>query len=441
MNNMRKIVSSLVLLAAVGCGGAQPAAAPSAPAAKVDPAEGLAKIARWRAWEPKQLQGRKIQFADLGMIAEVESAAEPEIGCQKLKTGSVICSVKIDLGKDDEGEPKGFGCSALVDRTPLPLGVLFKRALGERTVEEAPPVEVEATAQGTSARILVPSFEDHDGKTIFGTTKVAVTYGPGYSLTCEDNGAGGSAAFKRISTQFFASATFAKPAYAPLFRYAFKHRRGDSVLGFSFADVFKDEDGYSETHMSFSLEIEGKTWHVLDGQRFVERDGKGAVDSIRSVHWLEGQTPVVLSAKPGESGRMRIKLEAGDKHDSLELTPEAPLSTEVWEAPRLLSVSAGKAKTHRYGFLTVTDDGEPSIAYATLSRVKPGVVLEVIEDKAGGKKRKTSGDPPPQNEISVDERGLATKQVSADAIYERILVKGELASPAASAKGSKRRAP
>lgn len=429
----------VLAIAATSCATPASQGRTTTPATKTDPSEAIAKIARWRAWEPKELPKHRIQFADIGMTAELESATEPKITCQKLQSGSMLCAAEVDLGNDDDGEHKAFGCSALVDRTPLPLGVLFKRTLGERTVEEAPAVEIATNKQGTMARIIVPSFARQEDGSVFGTTKVAVTYGPGFSLACEDNNAGANAAFKRITEGFFASATFAKPASTPAFRYAFKRRRGDTLLGFSLSDVFKEEDGYYETHAFFDLEIEGNVWHIVDGQRFVDRDEKGAVDSLRSVRWFEGTSSVSLSAKPGESGKMRVKLESGDKRDALELTPEAPLSTEVWEASKLLAVSTGKAKSHRYGFLSITSDGEPTIAYANLTRAQQGVILEEIENKSGGKKRKSDAEAPERNEISVDERGFATKQVSPDTILERILVEGELPAPAA-ATGPRRRA-
>ena len=170
---------------------------------------------------------------------------------------------------------------------------------------------------------------------------------------------------------------------------------------------------------------------MVDGQRVVERDEQGVVDAFRSTRWLNGTPPVILTAKPGEGGRMRLKLEVGEKRDSLELTPEAPLSTELWEAPRLLGVSSGKVKTHRYGFPSVSEDGEPTLAYATLTRAKQGVVVEEIERSSGGKKRKVGAETPVRNELAVDERGFTTKQVSPDAIFERVLLEGELAAPAA----------
>lgn len=417
-----------------GCASAQapktppnsPAPPSSAAAKAADPAETLAKIARWRAWEPKQLPKQRIQFADIGMTGEIEAATEPKISCQTLDTGGLLCSAVVDLGKDADGTPRGLSCSAFMDRAPLPLGLIFKGALGDRTLEELPTVEVETNKQRVVAQIIVPSFVAQDGQTIFGTTKVAVAYGPGYTLACEDNGAGASAAFKRISSEFFASASFGELAITPLFRHAFKHRRGDTVLGFVLAHVFKEEDGYFEAHTRFELESTGKGWLASDSLRLVERDEKGEIDSFRWTHWQHGAPPLVLTATPGESGRMRIKLEAGEKHDSLELTPEAPLSTELWEAPKLLALSSGKTTVHRYGFPAISPDGEPTIAYSTLTRVKPGLLVEQIENKAGGRRRKPGVEPAARNEISIDERGFSTKQVSPSSIYERILVQGEL---------------
>ncbi len=293
----------------------------------------------------------------------------------------------------------------------------FRGTLRDRTLEEA--------------RIIVPSFVANDGATLVGTTKVALAYGPGYTLGCEDNGAGASAAFERITSEFFASASFGERAITPLFRHAFKHRRGDTLLGFVLASVFKEEDGYFETHTSFELEIAGKTWQIRDSQRFVERDEKGELDSFRWTRWQQGIPPLVVIAQPNESGRMRINLEAGGKHGSLELAPEAPLSTELGEAPKLVALSSGKTTVHRYGFPTISPDGEPTVAYSTLTRVKPGLLVEEIESKAAGRERKPGVEPAARNEISIDERGFSTKQVSSSSIFERILVQGELVVPAA----------
>lgn len=427
----------------LGCAAASKQQAPTLTAAKpetaVDPAERAAKITKWRAWEPKSLKKHRVEFADAGMSAELESVAAPKVECQKLGTGGMLCGAQVDLGTDDEGEKKELTCSVLVDKTPLPFGVLFKRTLGGRTIEEVPKLEIESTPHGAAARIVVPSNLDEEERTIFGTTKIAVAYGSGYTLACEDNNAGASAAFKRLASGFFGSASFRKPVTTPLLRTAFKHRRGDALRGFSVATILKEDEGYSETYSSFHFETDGKTWHVMDMQKLVERDAKGAIDSIRTVHWREGGSPAVLSAKPGESGKMRLKLEDGQKSDSLEITPQAPLSTELWEAPALLKVSSGAAQAHRYGFLSVNADGEPTIAYSALSRAKSGVLLEEVDH--GGKKKKGAASPESveKNEISLDDRGFSTKQVSADTIYERIFLEGDLpARPAAKARAGRR---
>jgi hypothetical protein len=429
----------------LGCGAAANRQAPTLTAARpeaaLDPAERAAKIARWRAWEPKSLAKHRIDLADAGMSAELESASAPKVECQKLASGGMLCGAQIDLGTDDEGERKELTCSVLVDKTPLPFGVFFKRTLAGRTIEEVPKLEVEPTPNGAAARIVVPSNLDEEERTVFGTTKIAVAYGSGYSLACEDNNAGASAAFERISSAFFASASFRKPVTTALLRTAFRHRRGDALRGFSVASIVKEDEGYSETYSSFYFETDGKTWHVMDMQKLVERDAKGAVDSIRTVHWREGGSPAVLSAKPGESGKMRLKLEDGQKSESLEITPLAPLSTELWEAPALLRVSSGAAQAHRYGFLSVNADGEPTIAYSALSRAKSGVLVEEVDH--GGKKKNTGASPESieKNEISIDERGFSTKQVSADTIYERIFLEGDLPARNAAKARSGRRAP
>jgi hypothetical protein len=164
----------------------------------------------------------------------------------------------------------------------------------------------------------------------------------------------------------------------------------------------------------------------MDTQRLVERDAKGAVNSIRIVQWTNGESPTVLSAKPGESGKMRLKLEDGQKSDSLEITPQAPLSTELWDAPALLRVSSGAAQAHRYAFLSVNADGEPTIEYFVLTRAKSGVLIGEVD--RGGKKKNRAASPESveKNEISIDDRGFVTKVVSADTISERILLEGDV---------------
>ncbi len=432
----------LPVLSLVGCGSPSkhglktPTGAPAGAAAPT-PAEGAARVARWRAWEPKGLSRRPVAFPDISMSADVEAKTEPKVGCQKLQNGSLLCSVQIDLGRDDEGEAKGFTCTAFIDRAPLPFGVLLKRTLAGRTIEEVPLIELESLPKDvTSSRVVVPSYGEQEQSTLFGTTKVAAAYGPGFTLACEDNSAGGSAAFRRISSRFFASASFSKMPPAPMLRAAFKQRRGDSIRGFALAAIQKEDDGYLESHQSFSLETNGKSWSVVDSQKVVERDAKGTVESMRDTRWFDGDAQIVLSAKPSESGKIRVKIEGGGKSESIELTPKAPLSTELWEAPALRKVSSAAGASHRYGFPSISADGEPTLVYAALSRAKAGVIFEEI-DRAK-KKKSTEEEHIEKNEISVDARGFSTKQVSAENVYERLFLTGDL-PVAGAAKGSPRR--
>lgn len=448
------ILIALPILSLVGCAGpvrktrsARSATDAANATASTTPPTGDAaelgvRVARWRAWEPKGLSRRTVQFPDIFMSAEIESKAEPKVSCEKLESGSLVCNVGVDLGPDDDGDANGFSCTAVVSRIPLPFGLLFKQTLAGRTIEEVPIVEVENLPKDiTASRVVVPSYGERDQSTAFATTKVAVAYGPGYTLTCEDNGAGGSAAFRRISSRFFTSAAFSKMPPAPMLRAAFKQRRGESVRGFSLATVHKEEDGYWESHQSFYLETNGKSWSVFDGQQIVERDAKGAVESMRHTRWFDGGAPVVVSAKPGESGKIRVKVEGPGKSESIEMTPKAPVSTELWEAPALRKVSSAAGGSHKYAFPSISADGEPTLHYAALSRAKVGVVLEEIDH--GTKKKKTSAEEEhvEKNEISVDERGFSTKQVSAENVYERLFLTGELPARSGAKAPARKKAP
>lgn len=411
-----------------GCAPAEGRAVSSA-AAGGDPTLMAAKVQRIRSWEPSGLQTFHFELPDGLMSADVDAKAPPKVECKNTEGDTRTCSIVLALGKDDEGAPRTLECAATWGPIPLPFGILVKTSLGKMGLNEPPRVEVDwakGSDGGLVARFNANVSLQTDDRVLVGTAKLAARYAPGHTLFCADTAGGAEKTVQRLTMQLFDSAKVKGLTDGVVIQTAAKERRGRAATGFRFDFVRKGEDGgFVEVKSSFHMKTTDKTWDVDDFAMSVTRDAKGSVESLRELFWLGARHALVLSAKPGEGGRLRIKLEANGKSDALEMTPQAPLSTELWESPALLRVGSGGAPKHRYAFLAVTDDGEPTLAYSNLTRIRQGIVQEEVE--MHGKKVKDAGKQQ-RNELALDDRGFVIKQVSSDTVDERIHLSGTLPS-------------
>ena len=420
-------LAALALPFAGGCGTTDGKSAAHPQGARTDPRLRAAKIQRIRHWEASQLKMFHVELPDGVMSADVEAKAPPKVECKTLDDGNRSCGIALDLGKDDEGDPRTMECAATWNTIPLPFGVMVRAALGKFGLDEPPRVSI-AWAAGSDGGLVArfnanASFETPEN-TIVGTAKFAARYTPGHTLFCTDTTGGAEATMLRLTNQLFDSAKVKGLADGVVIQEATKERRGDAPTGFRFSFIRKAEDGgFTEVSSSFRVKSTDEHWDVMDYLRAATRDQKGTVESLRQVYWVNPKHTLVLSAKPGEQGRLRIKLESNGKSDAIEVTPQAPLSTELWESPSLLRVGSGGSPRHRYAFLAVSDDGEPTLAYANLTRIRDGLVQEEVE--VHGKKSKNA-EKSQKNELSLDDRGFVLKQVSSDSVDERIHFSGAL---------------
>ncbi|NOU34160.1 MAG: hypothetical protein HOO96_40225 [Polyangiaceae bacterium] len=398
-------------------------------APEVSTASTAERVRAWRAWEPSGLRTFHVELPDGLMTADVDAKEQPKVECKNGEDEMRVCSLVIELGKDDEGTPRTLGCAAASASAPLPFGVLVSRALGKMRLDELPRVEV-AWGKGSGGDgSLVARFDadgsyetDDQSNTMYGSAKIAARYAPGHTFFCGDTSTGQRKATERLTTQLFESVKI-KGIPERVVQQAYVERRGQTAAGFRFGFVRKaDEGGFFEVESQFRVESTDTTWEVRDYTTSVTRDAKGVVETVRRVGAVGGEYVSVLTAKPGEAGRLRVKLEAGGKSDALEITPRVALSTELWESPSLLRVAGGRAPKHRYAYVT-TRDGEPTLGYANLTRVRPGMVQEEIEIQGVKVKDQAKQQ---RNELSLDERGFVTKQVSSDSVYERIHLSGSL---------------
>lgn len=410
-----------------GCAPADGRTASSPAGGGGDPTLMAAKIQRIRGWEPTGLKTFHLDLPDGLMSADVDAKAPPKVECKNADGDTRSCSIVLDLGKDNEGAPRTLECAAAWGPIPLPFGILVKTSLGKMGLNEPPRVDV-GWAKGSDGGLVARfnanvSYETND-RVLVGTAKLAARYAPGHTLFCSDTAGGAEKTVQRITTQLFDSTKVKGIADGVVIQTAAKERRGQAATGFRFDFVRKGEDGgFTEVKSSFHMKSTDKTWDVNDFAMSVTRDAKGSVEALKELFWVGAQHALVLSAKPGEGGRLRIKLEANGKSDALEMTPQAPLSTELWESPALLRVGSGGAPKHRYAFLAVTDDGEPTLAYSNLTRIRQGIVQEEVE--MHGKKVKDAGKQQ-RNELALDDRGFVVKQVSSDTVDERIHLSGTL---------------
>lgn len=366
-----------------------------------------------------------------GLVSgSVEASVPPKVECAKDAHGALVCSLLVDLGKDADGDANSIVCSATSGFRPF--GPELKGLLREAPLSEVPRIETKSRGEGIAVSFVSTTERQEADSIRIGTPKLAVLYAHGYMTVCADMMAGGRKTFDRVVGQFFDGLKFKPGSSSPaIFSSGYQERAGERTTGFRYhyiATRSGDEPGFSEFSAAFSLRTDGKTWRVVDQGQAVERDDKGDIQSMRTLYWLDGKGPIVLSAKPSEDKKFRLKLEAGTKSDSLEASPKAPLGTEFWSAPELLKVSSGSASSYRYAILTL-NDSDPSFRYITLTRSKPGLLLEDEETlSSSGKKAAKTAEARPKDELHIDGRGLVTKEVSSDSVSELIHTWGELPS-------------
>jgi hypothetical protein len=412
---------SVALLPLVACSSsARPAKGESGDSSDTISSEEKAR--QLRSWEASNLKRFALELPDGIMVADVEAIAPPKVSCEETDTMR-SCAVELPIGETEDGTPRAVECLAMWIPVPPPFGRLTKEAIGQMSLAEVPRFEAE-WSEGEQPALIAKFAADtalaSEEGTLIGTLKVAARYAPAHTLFCGERQAGGKETFTRVVSGFFESVRLSDSSPQPVLQSVRRHRTGDAHSGFEVSYVFDNDDGgHSEFSANFRLETTERQWGVRDRVLAVQRDRKGTVESLREVFVDNRGLSSVLSAKRTESGKLRLKLERDGKSDALELTPKAPLSTELWESPALLRVSSGRAAKHKYAFLSVDRDGEPTLGYAKFARLSGNVVQEEVEVPGRSSAQE-------RNELTVDEGGFVLKQVSSGTITERLHHSGRL---------------
>lgn len=408
-------LASALLLAAplvVGCGGRQTEA--NTPVAESNESA-QAKITRWLARESPEQPSRKVTLLKGLIQGTIEGDNAPRIECDP--TGTDACTLHTSLGKDADGDPTSIFCTATTD-TPN-FGLVIRKALDGAELSEIPKIEAASAGPGFAVSFVANSLKEADDGNQVGTAKIKTLYVQNYAMTCFDIGSGNRKSFARVVDKFFASLTFQpNPKRPALLAQGRIVRQGDQIIGIGYTYIEKRGDnkpGTDETSRRFVLETDGASWTHLDHSSSILRDAAGGTERTTSVFSANGQTGVVLTSKAAETpGKLRVKAEIGGKTESIELTPQESLSTEIWSAPHLLRVSRGERPTHKYGHLDINDDREPAVAYATLTKKAPGTLEETIQSPS----QRAAEDGEEKNELVLDDDGFVKKQVSQKAIIE-----------------------
>jgi hypothetical protein len=424
-------ISGVALLALpvsmAACGRAAPPPAKTPAAAKHEaPVDKTAKIRKWLAREVEPVALQRVDLMNGFATGEIESKTPVVPECKAAENGATVCTLVADLGQDpdDADAVSNVICSA--STAVSALGPVLKASLESASLDETPALAVDTVGEGLATRFMANTTEPDGDNILVGTQKLATLYAHGYMVTCFDKRAGGRKTFERVTGHFFESLKF--KSVVTVFAFGYRMRVGDRTAGVRYASIAKrqgDESGFVEQNTHFWLDTDGKTWSIKDRVSVAERDIKGAIQKMENLFWFEGQGPAVLSARPSEDKKFRLKYEVGDKSSGLESTPKAPLNTELWAAPELLKVSAGSARNYRYAFLDLIDS-DPAFHYLTITRSAPGVLAEAQEAMPGpGAKDKSAADES-KDELQIDARGLVTKEVSSHSVSELVYTWGDL---------------
>jgi hypothetical protein len=424
------VVVPLAMSSAAGCvdakHGGRSRVAGGAAKTKVDAA---AELQRLMSRENGPFPKHRLQLFGGLATGEYESQTPSKPECTPVDAdGDSSCEVRLAMGQDDDGDASDIYC--MIDTTPRgPFGAIIANRLNGAGLIEMPKLGIAKTGDGITVGMVANWMKPGEDVNTVGTLKVAVLFSQGYSATCSDVRPGGRKTFDRVVGEFFRSLKFAPNPTRPAFMtMAYDLRQGDRSTGFRYGLIEKrigGKPGSAEIAFTFRLKTDGKTWTTMDNSLLVARDPAGNVELYRhAIGGDNGKTLAVLSAKPAEDRKFRLKLERGEKTDALESTPKAPLSTELWSAGEFAKVARGTRPSYRYATIGVDDTGEPAFRYISITRSAPDVLLEEEEgDKKSDEKDLAAT---LKDELHVVGDGSVAKEVSADSVSQRIFVWGKL---------------
>jgi hypothetical protein len=363
--------------------------------------------------------------------ATVEARVAPKPECRE-EGDSKACMFRLEMGQLPViDEPAFIYCS--LTTTPVHFGPILKAAQGTAGLTETPQLTTRSVGAGIAISFVAQSIIETEHGRFPGTVKVAALYTKGYTAVCSDNFVGGRKTFDRVVDGFFAGLRVEdNPQFPKLFAIGYRSRSGDRVDGLRYdmiAGRADGEPGFVEISTAFRLRTDGKTWEVSDWGHAITRDERGTTESYLTEVYADGDGPLLLSAKPSEDGRVRVKSEVGNRSDAIELTPKAPLSTELWSLVEMQKLSTGARESFRYA-QPALEDGDPSFNYIELSRLGPRLLGErEVRHGQLGKPKKGDAKSDTFDELHLDERGVVVKEVATDSVVELIHSSGELPAP------------
>jgi hypothetical protein len=427
MSRAASILSSLPVLflcSLAGCASPTKSERPT-----MNALNATAKIKAMLSAESQPAPMKKVALLDGLASAEVESNATPRPECEQTDGGDRTCAFQMDLGKDTADSEVSMSCN--VTTAFMPFGPLVHVVMDKYSLGELPAITTKAVGEGVATSFVVDAMREDQQHVLIATLKVATFYSKGYVARCVDINAGNREAFARVTNHFFETLKLApNPRHQTLFTAGYTVRVGETTNGFRVSMITKQGDGFSEQGTEFRIHTDGKTLNVSDVAHVVDRNEKGGVEKMQYLVWSDGQGPAVLSARPSEDKKFRLKFEAGQMTNGLESTLKAPLNTELWAAAELRDVAGGSAPSYRYAFVDLIDR-DPSFNYVTLTRASQGVLLEDVEETSN-KDKKAKGST--KDELHIDARGLVTKEVSSASVTELVSTWGELPELARSKK-------
>jgi len=418
-------ITALLLLGAVGCKGASARQANDASSDQT----AREKIARMMAREQGPFAQHEVSLFDGRIEGEVESKSKPRVECEQVDD-TERCTVTLDMGVSETGKPSAIACVATNGHQPF--GQQIHALAPGVKVFGRPEFDARKEPQGLSGHFSFDGVTNEKGQPTLMSLKVSSLYSGVYTFTCLDLQPGGKQTFARVVRELFASLSFGDPPeFAGQHSLGYVKRQGDEATGFRFVHVGAVDGEQVQSSLYFNLKRTKEQWQTVDRDVFTLRSAGGELTKYQSRNWLHGLGPVVITAKPAEDGKLRIKVDNGNKSDALEITPRAAVSTEERMAPQLASLRSRTGRPTRYGFPALDADGDPTLLYSVLEHHEPGIVYERVVSHADF--NQGSRDEP--SELHVDEHGVVTRQVNADEIIELVHRRG---TPSASQKVSQR---
>ncbi len=311
------------------------------------------------------------------------------------KSGEQACQADFAYGTIGN-ETATMHC-AFIGVNSLRLGETLGKELGDDITILGPSAfTVDAVNDGIAMQLAIDYFKQDD----FFTFKAAVLYARGTVTMCSDHNAGLRTTFRNATQNLFTSLrVMPNPKATVTFAAGYRDQAQGELTGFHVVTVVKTPEGSTETATYFTR-LPKKFLAIGDHSHLTFRNPAGR--HIREVAMFGD---VRMDIHSTDKHFAQVSLQRNGKDKDWQLPAPVELNTEVDMAKTIAELASGQRNEVTYAIVTVDDIG-PKMQQVKLTRINATTVREAVNATT--------------NELTVDSNGYVSRQVSTDAVFDRI---------------------